>query len=85
VKIGFIISYIKNIIDVYNGVLANIHRPCTIHGIIIINPIMIGKSFVQQKDINWSNLILGKEALIQMNKNIKILVFIPKNNPCKIP
>jgi hypothetical protein len=20
-----------------------------------------------------------------MNKNIKILVFIPKNNPCKIP
>lgn len=40
--------------------------------------ITIGKSIVQQYDINWSNLILGKEALAHININITIQLFIPK-------
>ena len=32
-------------------------------GNIIINPKVSGNKTIQQKDINWSNRILGKEAL----------------------
>ena len=38
----------------------------------------IGNSTVQQNDINWSNLILGKEALTQINIKTIIELFIPK-------
>jgi hypothetical protein len=51
----------------------------------IINANRIGNSTVQQKDINWSNLILGKDALTQINTKIIIELFNPKvqldNNP----
>ena len=41
----------------------------------MINPIIIGNKTVQQKDINWSNRILGKEALTQIKTNINTHVF----------
>ncbi len=54
-------------------------------GINIINANRIGNKTVQQNDINWSNLILGNDALTQMNINTIIELFIPKvildNNP----
>lgn len=56
----------------------NIPAPYTTHGIKITYAIINGNSTVQQTDINWSKRILGKEALTQININIKILVFIAK-------
>ncbi len=56
-----------------------------IHGTSIIKAITKGKSTVQQNDINWSNLILGKDALAQIKIKIIIQVFIPKAKPPKIP
>lgn len=47
-------------------------------GINTINANKIGNNTVQQKDINWSKRILGKEALTQMNTNINTLVLIAK-------
>ena len=55
------------------------------HGIIKIKATTIGNNFNQQNDINWSNLILGNEALIHINVNIIKQDFIPKNNPYKDP
>jgi hypothetical protein len=50
-----------------------------------ISPNKIGNNTVQQKDINWSNLILGNEALTQIKINTIIELFTPKvildNNP----
>ena len=43
-----------------------------------INPNKRGNNTVQQKDINWSNLILGNEALTHMKTNTIIEVFTPK-------
>lgn len=40
-----------------------------------------GKNFVQHKLINWSNLILGKDARIQINKKTKMDIFKPKTKP----
>ena len=54
-------------------------------GINIIKANKIGNNTVQQNDINWSNLILGKEALTQININIIIELFIPKVILCKKP
>ena len=42
-----------------------------------IKAIIIGNSIVQQKDINWSKRILGRDALTQMKTNIKKHVFKP--------
>ena len=42
-----------------------------IQGITIIYAIIIGNNIVQQADINWSNLILGNEALAQINIKIR--------------
>ena len=42
-----------------------------IQGIKIIIAIVIGNNSVQQYDINWSNLILGKLALTQIKVNTK--------------
>jgi hypothetical protein len=47
--------------------------------------ITTGNNIVQQKDINWSNRILGKEALAHMNIKIIIHDFIPKANPYNNP
>ena len=45
----------------------------------------IGNRIVQEKDINWSNRILGKEALTQINTNIIIQDLIPIAKPDNIP
>ena len=50
-----------------------------------INPNRIGNRTVQQKDINWSKRILGKEALTQININTIIELFIPKVKLVKSP
>lgn len=56
-----------------------------IHGTNTINEITKGNSIVQQKDISWSNRILGNEALTHINTKIIIEDFKPKlipyNNP----
>ena len=52
-----------------------------IQGTNTIKAITIGNKTVQQKDINWSNLILGKEALAQINTKIIIQVLNPKLKP----
>ena len=59
--------FIKYIPNIYNK-----------EGINIINANNIGNNTVQQKDINWSNLILGKEALTHIKTNTIIALFIPK-------
>lgn len=46
-----------------------------------INAITIGSNIVQEKDINWSNLIRGNEALVQINTNIIKQAFIPIDKP----
>jgi len=50
-----------------------------------INEITIGNKIVQEKDINWSKRILGKEALTHMNIKIIIHVFTPMVKPDNIP
>ncbi len=47
-------------------------------GINIIYAITIGNKIVQHTDINWSKRILGKEALAQINTNIKKQVLSAK-------
>ena len=47
-------------------------------GIKIIYAITIGNKIVQQADINWSNLILGNEALAQIKIKIRIDVLKAK-------
>ena len=66
----------------FTTVIPNIYNK---QGINIIKANKIGNSTVQQNDINWSNLILGKEALTQININIIIELFIPKVILCKKP
>lgn len=50
-----------------------------------IKQIITGNSSVQQNNINWSNRILGKQALTHINKKIIIQVLSPKVKPCSIP
>ncbi len=45
----------------------------------------MGNSMVQQNDINWSNRILGKEALAHIKTKIIIQVLSPKVRPDSIP
>jgi len=65
--------------------LGNISKLYCIHGTNIMNAITKGRSIVQQKDINWSKRIRGKEALTHIKAKIIIDDFIPKlilyNNP----
>ncbi len=56
-------------------------KPFNIQGITIIKEKIIGKSIVQQNDINWSKRILGKEALTQIKKNTIKELLIPTFNP----
>ena len=65
--------FIKNASNWYN-----------IHGIKTINANNKGNKTVQQNDINWSNLILGNEALTQINTKTKIELFNPKVKPVNI-
>lgn len=44
-----------------------------------------GNNIVQQNDINWSNRILGKEALTQIKTKIIIQAFSPKLIPYSPP
>ena len=46
---------------------------------------IIGKSIVQENDINWSKRILGKEALTHINTKIIIHDLIPKVRPDNAP
>ena len=57
----------------------------SIQGTKNIKAITNGNRTVQQKDINWSNLILGKEALTHIKIKISIFVFIPKIKLYKTP
>lgn len=64
------------------GIISKLYK---IQGIKIIKAITIGSKIVQQNDINWSNLILGKEALAHINTKTRIQVLNPKIKPCNIP
>jgi len=61
--------------------LGIISKPYSIDGTNIINAITIGNNIVQQKDINWSKRILGKEALIHIKTKIIMHDFKPKLIP----
>lgn len=50
-------------------------------GIKIMNANNKGNNTIQQNDINWSNLILGNEALTQMKTKTNIELFNPKVKP----
>jgi len=56
-----------------------------IQGTNTTNEIIIGNKTVQQKDINWSNLILGKDALVHMKMKIIIHDLTPKVKPYNNP
>lgn len=76
-----------NLINYYNRnvLVETIWKLYNIQGYSIMRAITIGNNIVQQNDINWSYLILGKEALAQMNTNTIIqdlkLRLIPLNKP----
>lgn len=57
------------------GIISKLNN---IQGIKITKAITIGNKIVQQKDINWSKRILGKDALVQIKTKIMIQDFIPK-------
>jgi len=63
----------------------NRSKPYNIQGTSIIKATTIGSNTVQQNDINWSNRILGKLALAQINTKIIILDLIPSIIPETIP
>ena len=50
-----------------------------------IKAIIIGNNIVQEKDINWSKRILGKEALTHIKIKIIIQDLIPIVKPYIIP
>lgn len=50
-----------------------------------MNPNKSGSKTIQQKDINWSKRILGKDALTHININIIIELFTPKLKLVKRP
>lgn len=56
-----------------------------IHGIKIINAIIIGNNIVHEKDISWSKRILGKDALTHIKVNTIKLAFSPKDKPYIAP
>ena len=60
------------------GIISKLYK---IQGTNITKAITIGNSIVQQKSINWSKRILGKEALAHIKTKIITQVFIPKVIP----
>lgn len=65
--------------------LGNISKLYCMQGTNKINAIIKGNNIIQQKDINWSNRILGNEALTHMNTKIIIDDFKPKLTPYNNP
>jgi hypothetical protein len=51
--------------DTLLGIISKLYK---IQGTKITKAITKGKSIVQQNDINWSNRILGKEALAHIKR-----------------
>ena len=74
-KVNFKLFYSKTILL---GIISKLY---CIHGTSIINAITKGNSIVQQKDINWSKRILGKEALTHIKIKIIKHDFNPKLKP----
>lgn len=66
----------------FEGIISKLYN---IQGTSTTNAITNGNNTVQQKDINWSKRILGKEALAQINTKIITHDFIPKLIPYVIP
>ena len=64
-----------------NILLGIISKLYNIQGTSIIKAITTCNSTVQQYDINWSNRILGKEALTHIKTKIIIQAFSPKLRP----
>ena len=60
------------------GIISKLYK---IQGTKTINAITIGKRIVQLKDIYWSYLIRGKDALTQINVNTIRQVLIPTLKP----
>ena len=59
----------------------NISKLYKIQGTKIINAKTTGNKTVQQKDINWSKRILGKDALTHIKVNINKELLNPKVKP----
>ena len=68
--------------EILLGIISKLYN---IQGTRIIKAITTGNSTVQQNDINWSNRILGNEALAHIKRKIITQVFKPNIKPCKIP
>lgn len=60
------------------GIISKLYK---MQGTKIINAITIGNNTVQQKDINWSYLIRGKDARDHMNTKIIIQALSPITIP----
>ena len=60
------------------GIISKLYN---IQGTKITKAITTGSNTVQQKDINWSKRILGKEALAHMKTKIIIPDITPKAKP----
>ena len=58
--------------------IGNISKLYKIQGTSTINANTTGNNTVQQKDINWSKRILGKDALTHINVNTINELFIPR-------
>jgi len=67
---------------ILHGIISQLYNR---QGIKNIKAITIGNRIVQQKDINWSNRILGKDALVHIKINIIIQDLRPKVNPYNNP
>ena len=64
--------------EIFVGIISKLYR---IQGTNITNAITIGSKTVQQKDINWSNRIRGKDARTQIKVNIRAQDLNPKERP----
>ena len=64
------------------GIISKLYNA---QGNITIKAIIIGSKTVHEKDISWSNLILGKDALTHIKVNIIRLLLIPSIKPLIIP
>ena len=67
---------------IFIGIISKLYSK---QGTSTINAITIGSNIVQLNNINWSNLIRGKDALTQIKVNIIIEDFTPKFIPYNIP
>lgn len=68
-------THIKTNNEALTGIISKLY---SIQGTKITKAITIGNKTVQQKDINWSKRIRGKEARTHTKMNIIIHDFTPK-------